>query len=1243
MKKTIAPGIAIVTSLAAICFLLLANLENQPDSKQYSSNSSIPSLAPGPISDGHPDTPISSLAVEFALISEENVTASVLAAAEERKQLMLDMMREDPARALANAVSWTDYANLPDVLLPFFEKPFNTIATLEVFPVCNAPSRPGRRTITLEGKIYEANVFGARLAHGSKTSTPLSGITLDDRAVIAEEVLRILSPEDRRTLESAPLANSDPSRDFATGEKFNTEPITALAGGQRFLFGSAAEVDEFNQRLASLDARPGPNGGARALFEVAYPSEASVGFDWPAAEAWSNGIASSWTETPKNVFFIRVDFPDKPGESVSQTALESLLNTDVSQSVVEMSYGKTAISANVSAMVVRLPSPSTSYAPYNESLLYGDARAGYLAIAGPNALNGYDIVGVHFTSIGIRDYYTGVAINGLATLGGSKQWLQNTTSARVVVHEFGHNYGVDHAGRWSTSDSSVVGSGSSVEYGDPFDIMGGGPAPSGHFHMQGKAYLNWLTSSQWSDATVGGSGVRRLRRFDSPDTPGAGVPRGLRVLKGGTNNTAAAEYYWIGYRPGIESNPWLQRGAYLIWERSNTDRGWLLDTTPGSVEGAEDSALRLGRTFSDPIAKVHVTPIATGGSGADSWIDVNVQLGAFPGNISPSATFAPPSQLAARSAHIVAVNASDANGDSLSYSWDFGDGKIIDSIPSVSYAWTVGGTYSINVIVSDMKGGIVARNASVTVSDPLDEWTTSTIFAGRKINEIAYLRGRFIAGGDGRVYISLDGRIWEEVFLSDNHRSGGLAADAEGFVLVGGDYDFNLRTRVSSIRRSSDGRIWQRVSSHAGGELRDVVQGDGVFVAVGDGGTILRSADGGMNWSPVSAPGEVSLTAVAHGSGFFIAVGGNAVYTSPDGLIWTDRSDLTLLLTNHTFRDVVYSGGAFYAGGRLSGIHRTIDGGLTWTKVGVPNNETFTISSLAAGSGVIVASGRRLVGTPVQLVSTDGVLWQKSAGTISAETDSITHGPGFLLSTYGSEGISARSGLIVSDNQAPTASVSVPVAGFARVPMDFSTTADDPNGDPLALIWDFGDGSAFAEGLAVSHTYSRAGTYNVKLTAVDHRGGIVTESRSIVVTIAQQPDNWIGLKRGSQQGDNTYNGSGLRQQVNIRLKSGHRVSVYATVQNDGKGSDIVSVKATRSNRDFLISYFEMSPTRRNVTSAISGRGHETKDLASSASVEFIVQITSKKRPARKSILITSTSRSQISARDAVRAVVTVRP
>jgi PKD repeat protein len=1033
-----------------------------------------------------------------------------MAAAISRRTHLLALMASDPALALAESVSFSEYAALPDSLRPYYEKPFHAVADLDVLPVCGKikdPSAPSSTsntmTLRLDGATYGAVRAGARGAAFSRTGAPLHGFTLGDRAVIAEKPLAILSSADAALLSSLPLGQRDASRDFATGAPLGPDPVVAIAGDRRLLFADSASAESFNLRLAAHDSRPGPLSGARAVLALPYFNDASVGFDWSAAEAYVTETASAWTETPKSTFFIRADFPDVAG-SLTQASLANLINTRVASAITAMSYGKTTVTADVSATIIRLPQNSSAYVT-SSGLLHDDAVAAYKALHGANSLDAYAIIGVQFPSIGANS--SGIVYAGLATVGGSRQWLQGNPSEDTLVHEFGHNYGLGHSSSWTVTDGNPVSpSGSTVEYGDPFDVMGSGDSPSAHFHPQSKALLNWLTPSQWIDANTSGSGTYRLHRFDHSATTGG--TRGLRVVKEPAVTPASIGYYWVGYRPGITTNSYLSRGAYLLWEKPGNNRSWLIDATPSSGLDRTDAALIVGHTYSDSNAGVHLTPLATGGSGADSWLDLHVELGAFPGNQSPSATFSPALAVPARSAQAFTVSASDPDGNVLAYGWDFGDGGTAVNAATVTRSWTVGGTYPVSVKVSDRKGGLVTRSATVTVSDPLLSWPAQTIAAGRTVRTVAYLRGRHFVGANRYLYSSLDRTTWTEIDTgSVNFSATAFTASASAFIAVGYDYDFDLDDWVGAVFRSTDGRVWKRVTLPAGvPELRSVATSDaGLLVAVGDAGTVLRSADHGATWTVQSSPSTPDLKFITHGGGLFMTVGDTNVFTSSDGAGWTDRSSSVLLASWQSFRTVLHANGAWYAGGWYSGVHRSTDAGQSWTAMAIADTGSHTIDGLAAGSGVLIAASTHHANdtnTAELLVSVDGLVWQPApVSSPIPSTSSIAYADGAFHSATGSNGQLQRTDAFYLANQAPAVAPIRSVTSVnARRTVSFAASASDTDSDALTYLWDFGDGSAYGEGPTASHLFKAGGTYTVKLHVTDARGAITTVTRTLTVT-----------------------------------------------------------------------------------------------------------------------------------------------
>jgi PKD repeat protein len=79
--------------------------------------------------------------------------------------------------------------------------------------------------------------------------------------------------------------------------------------------------------------------------------------------------------------------------------------------------------------------------------------------------------------------------------------------------------------------------------------------------------------------------------------------------------------------------------------------------------------------------------------------------------------------------------------------------------------------------------------------------------------------------------------------------------------------------------------------------------------------------------------------------------------------------------------------------------------------------------------------------------------------------------------------------IVITPNQAPTASFSVGPAGVSAPTAFNASGSSDSDGSVALYSWDFGDGSTLADGGATpAHTYAAAGTYTVKLTVTDNEG-----------------------------------------------------------------------------------------------------------------------------------------------------------
>lgn len=940
--------------------------------------------------------------------------------AKERRTAFLALMRRDPEAALRQAVTFSEHQSLPPSIRALVEEPFSELARVSVLPVCRTEDGQepmANQIVEIDfgnGRSrHEGFIYGRRNGVMSKNKTPVQGVRLDGLAALWESTFLALDATNAQAVAARyPLANVDGTLGFASGEPVGDHAVTAIAGGQRFVFKDDAEFRAFDAAVSKLDESPGPHSGAGLLFAMPKGTDGGDGFDLEGLVAASNAQASSWTETPKSVFLIRIDFPDRTSATdplPAAGAIEQVFDTTVDEQIQLMSHGKTSIECTVTTDITRVPSNTATYvgagSSSNNDLLLTDATNAYQA-ANPGWNPGdYDIVGVYFVSIGMKG--SGITYGGLA--GGSDLWLQGTYGASLVTHELGHNYGLGHSSFWvppGVSTNPVDPGGANEEYGDIYDIMGDGDIPEGHFNAQGKAHLNWITTSEWTDVNAAGSGLFRIYRIDDPTATGL---RGLRATKG------ADEFYWIAHRRAYV-NESLDYGGYLQWERPGFSRAWLLDLTPESQAGAndkQDAGLLIGSTYTDTTAGVHITPVARGGVAPNEWIDVQVNLGSYPGNQAPMVTIDGPSTIPARTTAMLTANATDGDGDPLAYSWDLGDGKTADNNPSIPHAWTLGGSYTVTVTVSDMKGGTATATKMVTVTDDLDTWTARTVTGDGDLNALAHDGTRVVVVGDrdnggsftGTFAHSTDGATWTSGSFATNGNMYAVCHDGSNFIAAGARYSFDAPAGWRAyIATSPDGATWTQ-RYWAGTTLNHIVTGGGTSLAWNNNGLMLRSVDG-MNWGPVTFPVTASMRrigGIAYGNGVFTMTsyeyddvaaqysGSSQVHTSLDGLTWTDVSSATSIDAWKDLRGIAFLNQQFFASGWFSQFRSAQNPANGF----VPMRPEFEeMEVMAYGGGVYFAKGVRrtlsdLNGTNVALASQNGLDWVPLPNAAGINVDSV--------------------------------------------------------------------------------------------------------------------------------------------------------------------------------------------------------------------------------------------------------------
>lgn len=667
---------------------------------------------------------------EKARLVDEGITLATA-----RRIELKSLIVTAPRTAIENAVPPVVRQLLPRAIAERLEERVNEQAFFGVLGALPGAGSevgpPVRREVkTSDGGVYRAFVYGRRAEQVTTTSASIVGVAVDNYLAVDERPLRTVEAGEipnhpnnntrRRTLvpvdaqgfaqdkvvreEIAPQRNivqtcpisgkstSAPQREDSTAGSVEVGQPVVEAGGQFHFLCSGGHILAVEEGIIAAE---GGNGGPRKPLSA------------PAATQ-STGY--------KTNLLMRVAFPESQKPSVSEKEGHDL-GKGVQDWMLDTSFGVMTFMTTVTPTII-MPRTEAWYANADATSagqVLTDARVASKAA-------GYDPANYDFDTV----IFTGSpgSFGGQAYVGGKGCWLKSGTGVGVACHEYGHNFSLWHANFWNTSGVSVIGTGTHVEYGDSFDTMGSASAGDYQFNSYQKNLLNWTPTAVVSN--VGASGTYRIYQMDQP-TQDPALRYALKIRKDSDRD------YWVDLRQKFTSNAWVQGGVFLHWSPwlPSASGSHLLDATPGSPDDKTDAPLVIGRTFSDVEAGIHITPTAKYATVPPS-MDVVVNLGAFAGNSAPTMSLAASSTTVAANAVITfTATANDADGDALSYAWDFGDKSFSTANTAVvTKSWSTAGEYAVRCVVSDMKGGTGAATVVVRVGSPTVYRVTGTITLG---------------------------------------------------------------------------------------------------------------------------------------------------------------------------------------------------------------------------------------------------------------------------------------------------------------------------------------------------------------------------------------------------------------------------------------------------------------------------------------------------------------------------------
>ncbi len=603
----------------------------------------------------------------------------------QRRSEMLDLIVKNPRRALELVVPESVRKRLPAGVVALLEERVEERGDLLVQATTSSDGgcQISRLATLRDGRVLDAHTFGRRGAMPTRDNIAIHGVALDGKLALADLPGRVLEPvEVAEWVANGGKIEGGPDLIGDTNQNSVGDEVVIAWDDLRM----TRYRNERQAVAAMIDAESGEQSAAPAMD----------GTDFDGVV-----MASPWTEGPKTLLLIRVDFPDFQGQVVSDATLEQLI-ADMNTHYAAMSSGKTsfALLGQGSAITptVRMPNNSSAYASHTKfSRVLTDARAA-AAAAGFNYLNyTHEVVVMGATPVV-------PATSGMANVGARGAWVYNTQwNLKTTGHELGHNFGLPHSGAWDTDDGSVIGPGEVWDYGNVFDMMGVGSASASlrQFGAMPKQFLDWIPMTDVIKITTDSSTTSRIRAMDKVQADGN--KRALAVDRAGSTDD-----YWVEYRQLFGTSFGLRDGVLVNWADINGgyQQPLLLDMAPDTFQ-KDDAVLPMGKTFSDTAAGIHITPVARGtdGDGVD-WMDVTVNRGTFAGNLKPTVTLGSSNANPAVNASVTfTATASDPNGDTLAYFWDWGDGTTTaNNSSTATKSWSTAGLKTVRCIVSDMKG-----------------------------------------------------------------------------------------------------------------------------------------------------------------------------------------------------------------------------------------------------------------------------------------------------------------------------------------------------------------------------------------------------------------------------------------------------------------------------------------------------------------------------------------------------------